>query len=82
MPNHKIPCLDFNDVTNFRHISMLPVIGKIVYKNISKQLINFINNNNMFDIYQSAYKKGHNTKTALLANIHDIYLSLDKHSCI
>ena len=48
-------------------------------KNISKQLINYIN---LVDVYQSEYKKLHNTETDLLATMNDIYLSLDKHSCI
>ena len=44
---------------------MLPIIGKLFEKNISKQLINYINDNNLVDVYQSAYKKGHNTETSL-----------------
>ena len=30
------PCLDSNDVGNFRPISMLPIIGKLFEKNISR----------------------------------------------
>ena len=44
---------------------MLPIIGKLFEKYISKQLINYINDNNIVDVYQSAYNKGHNTETAL-----------------
>ena len=40
---------------------MLSIIGKPFKKNISKQLINYINDNNLVDVYQSAYKKGNNT---------------------
>ena len=50
--------------------------------NKSKQLINYINDNNLVDVYQSAYKKGHNTETALLSTMNDIYFSLDKYSRI
>ena len=46
---------------------MLPITGKLYEKNISKQLINYINDNNLVDIYQSAYKKGYNTETDLLS---------------
>ena len=60
MSHHKKPCLDSNDFGNFRPISMLPIIGKLFEKNISKQLINYINDNNLVDVYHSAYKKGHN----------------------
>ena len=50
--------------------------------NISKKLINYINDNTLVDVYQSAYKKGHNAETDLLSTMNDIYLSLDKHSRI
>ena len=82
MSHHKRPCLDSNDFDNFRPISMLPIIGKLFEKNISKQFINYINDNNLVDVYQSAYKKGHNTETASLSTMNDIYFSLDKHSRI
>ena len=81
-PIIKKPCLDSNDFGNFRPISMLPIIGKLFEKNISKQLINYINDNNLVYVYQSAYKKGHNTETALLSTMNDIYFTLDKHSRI
>ena len=61
---------------------MLPIIGKLFEKNISKKLINYINDNNLVDVYQSAYKKGHNTETDLLSTMNDIYFALDKHSRI
>ena len=61
---------------------MLPIIGKLFEKNISKQLFNYMNDNNLVNVYQSAYKKGHNTETALLSTMNDIYFFLDKHSRI
>ena len=35
-------------------------------KNISKQLINYINDNIIVDVYQSAYMKGNNTETSII----------------
>ena len=61
---------------------MRPIIGKLFEKNISKQLINYINDNNLVDVYQRVYKKGHNTETALFSTMNDIYFSLDKYSRI
>ena len=49
---------------------LLPIIGKLFEKNISKQLINYINDNYLVGVYQSAYNKGHNTETSLLATIN------------
>ena len=57
---------------------MLPIICKLFEKSITKQFINYINDNNIVDIYQSAYKKGHNTETDLLSTMNDIYFSLDE----
>ena len=72
--------LDYNDFGNC--LSMLHIMGKLFDKNISKQLINYINDNNIIDVYQSEYKKLHITETALLATMNDIYFSLDKHNRI
>ena len=82
MSYHIKTCLYSNNFGNFRPVSMLTIIGKLFEKNISKQLINYINDNNLVDVYQSAYKKGHNTETALLSTMNYIYFALDKHSRI
>ena len=58
---------------------MLPIIGKLFEKNISKQLINYINNYTLFGVYQSTYKKSHTTEISLLATMNDMYFSLDKY---
>ena len=79
-PIIKRPYLYSNDFGHFRPIPMLPVNGKLFEENISKQLINYINDNNLVDVYQSAYRKGYNTEIVLLFTMNDIYFSLDKHS--
>ena len=60
---------------------MPSILGNFL-KKYNKQLINYINYKNICYVYQSAYKKGHNTETTLLATITGIYFSLDKHSRI
>ena len=60
---------------------MLRSIGKVFEKNISKLLINYINDINLFYVYQSAYKKGYiarsiyTTEHSLLTTMNNIYLS-------
>ena len=58
---------------------MIPIINKLFEKNVYYQLMYYINNNKLFDIYRNAY---YNTETALLDTMNYIYFSLDKNSCI
>ena len=43
---------------------------------VAKQLVSYINNNKLDNPYQSAYKPGHSTKTALLSIKNEVHLSL------
>ena len=51
---------------NYLPISQLPTLAKIFERLISKQLTNHLNNNNIFDQFQSGYRKSYSTETALL----------------
>ena len=46
--------MDINMLKNYRPISQLPTLAKIFERIISKQLINHLNSNSLFDKYQSA----------------------------
>ena len=50
---------------NFRPISNLEFVGKLCEKVVSAQLVKHVNDNNLNDVFQSAYKAGHSTETAL-----------------
>ena len=81
-PVFKKSLLDPNVLTIFRLISQLPIISKIMERVVSRQLINYLENNNLLDLYQSAYKKSFSTETTL-TNVTDmIYKSLDSSYCI
>ena len=73
-PILKIQNLDPNSLSNYRSISHLPLLSKILERIVSKQLIAHINKNNLFERFQSAFRKGHSTETALL-RITDTILS-------
>ena len=70
--------LDPDDYSNFRPVSNLPVLGKIIEKVVYSRLTNHINENNLYGKTQSAYRKYHSTETALLKVQNDILLELDK----
>ena len=77
-PLIKKPGLDFNVLKNFRPVSNLPFLSKILEKVILKRLLLHLENNDLNEIFQSAYKKCHSTETALLKVYNDILCDLDK----
>ena len=50
---------------NYRPISAIPAIAKILEKLISNQLIEYLNNNNIISNQQLGFRKSHSTETAL-----------------
>ena len=78
-PVLKKSSLDPDDLMNYRPISQLPIISKIMESVVSRQLIFYLENNYVMEPYQSAYKTHYSTKTAL--NIITLYKSLDSSHC-
>ena len=64
--------------SDFRPISLLPAISKVIEKIACFQICGFFKGDNELDKLQSAYKKFHSTSTALLNINDDIYQSMDK----
>ena len=80
-PILKKPGLDIECLSNYRPISQLPFISKILERIVSQQLINYLYVNSLFDTRQSAYRKLHSPETLLLSILNDlinlnIFLSL------
>ena len=65
--------------TDYRPISLLSVLSKILEKLVAKQMIQYLNLHNLFDEKQSAYRKGHSTGTALLEISDHIFNALDSN---
>ena len=53
-PLLKKPGLDFNILKNFRPVSNLPFLSKILEKVVLKRLISHLNNNDLNEVFQSA----------------------------
>uniref|UniRef100_A0A8C9VNC9 Reverse transcriptase domain-containing protein n=1 Tax=Scleropages formosus TaxID=113540 RepID=A0A8C9VNC9_SCLFO len=66
-PLLKKPSLDPNSVQNYRLVSLLSFLSKALEQAACDQLSDFLTRNHLLDGYQSGFKVGHSTETALLA---------------
>ena len=55
---------------NFRPISLLPLLSKLIEKTIRDQVQNYYNENNIFFSFQSGFREKHSTDTCL-TYLHD-----------
>ena len=62
---------------NYRPVSNLSFLSKVLEKVVVNQLNTHINSSNTSNQYQSAYRKFHSTETALLKIHSDILASMD-----
>ena len=77
-PILKKKCHDHNDLNNYRPVSNLCFIAKILEKLVLSQVSSYLNSHNLYNTCQSAYRPGHSTETALLKVVNDLFLSLNK----
>ena len=70
--------LDTEDFRNFRSVTNLPFVSKLIEKSVAVQLVQYIDDNNLDEKLQSAYKKLHSTETALLRIHDDILRTVDR----
>ena len=73
----KKPSLDKNLLKNYRPISNLPFLSKILEKVVLHKLLSHLQENNLSNPFQSAYRTGHSTETVLLRTVNDILSALD-----
>jgi hypothetical protein len=78
IPRLKKPSLDANSLTNYRPVSNLNFISKIIERIVASRITNFISSHKLFDPQQSAYRFGHSCETAILSLLNDVFLSTDQ----
>jgi hypothetical protein len=78
VPILKKPGLDCNCLKNYRPISNLPFISKILEKVVLSQLQRHLYDNNLVETNQSAYRKGHSVETAVLSVMDSLLSNADE----
>ncbi|XP_067030517.1 uncharacterized protein [Acropora muricata] len=81
-PLLKKPSLDHETLANFRPISNLKMVSKIIEKVVAVRLNRYLEENNLNEPLQSAYKQYHSCETALVRVQNDILLSIGKQPCV
>ena len=69
---------DINDPNNFRPVSILPILSKVIEKIVADQLMDHLEKNNLLSDTQHAYRKGLSTETALMKVTDEVYKNIDE----
>ena len=76
-PLLKKPSLPDDDLNNFRPISNLNFISKILEKVVASRIQSHLLSNSLSSSFQSAYRMFHSTETTLLSIHNDLILAMD-----
>lgn len=84
---HVIPLFKKDDpslVSNYRPVSLLSCVSKIMERIVFKHVYNYFHRNNLFYRYQAGFLPGHSTVYQLLETYHSIVQNIDegKFSCM
>ena len=69
--------LDAEIFKNYRPVSNLSFLSKLIERIVCVQLVNHLDKNGLYEVFQSAYRQLHSTETALLRVQNDILQAVD-----
>ena len=79
LPLLKKAILDCEILKNFRPVSNLSFLSKLIECIVCVQLVDHLKINDLYEVYQSAYRQLHSTETALLCVQNDLLQAVDTH---
>ena len=80
-PHLKTPGLDANELNQYRPVSNLHFLSKIIKKIVLSRLEENMYAHNLYDPLQSAYRAKHATETAIIKLNNDIIGGMDEGKC-
>ena len=72
---------DPNEMNNYRPISKLPCLAKMLESFVNEQISSFLSLNSILCPFQSGFRAGHSTITATTLVVNDIASAVDKKQC-
>ena len=79
LPLLKKAILDCEILKNFRPVSNLSFLSKLVEHIVCVQLVDHLKADQLYEVFQSAYRQLHSTETTLLRVQNDLLRAVDTH---
>ena len=79
------PCYkkgDKSDMSNYRPISVLPLLSKLIEKHVAENLKSYLNKYNLLYERQSGFRANHSCETALTAIVDDWLTAIDNNEIV